>query len=666
MIITKIRIENYKAYQHADIDLSVMPHRPIILIGGHNGDGKTTFFEAICGALYGLKLKTAEDFRIRLNNGMKQDDKSQIVLEIYFTGKVLSQDKKYQLQRTYMLNQSGQPVESVRLIFEGSSFVYGTATPPKDRIRLEAEVNKVIKANLPEDLSSYFLFDAMKSSELMDKAGMAQVINKNFESVMGFKKYRQLKEAAGKLVQQETEKRIIAEQQRKEYSESCQKLEEVEMQIEDVRQRIIQGSGMLMKRAKEYEDAKRGADNISAYRRAASEAEDKIKRTCGRMKEYIGQAKEYADNIDFGVFIPKVLSDLRIELDALFRAKETNGGTGGMTDEALHEVVGRVLDYMKEEKLYSGNVTVEEVCRAIKDGRQEAEVYPEIEKEEVEAIKKLVAQGGNNTYAMMANMRDDVQYDIDNLPGLRREKEGYESKIEGGSEAVIRDYERERDNVERLKEEEKRLLEEAEKLRNRTISFEEQITSGEDRTYDTLAKLPDLMARISDRLLARKREQIEHQIKVLLNELLASYQGVIGKVELTNIHSDFAIRLFHKNGNEISLEMLNAASKQIFIQVLLKVLRDMGDYNPPVMIDTVMGVLDNESRETLMEHYFPHLAEQTILLSTTSEVTKEKDYKKLKAFISRTYTLTRDVEGQYSTVETGYFGIPQDDLKRED
>ena len=79
------------------------------------------------------------------------------------------------------------------------------------------------------------------------------------------------------------------------------------------------------------------------------------------------------------------------------------------------------------------------------------------------------------------------------------------------------------------------------------------------------------------------------------------------------------IHIYHTSGNEISLNQFNAASKQIFIQVLLKVLRNLGDYNPPVMIDTVMGVLDNESRDALMEEYFPQLAEQTILLCTTSE-----------------------------------------------
>ena len=102
-------------------------------------------------------------------------------------------------------------------------------------------------------------------------------------------------------------------------------------------------------------------------------------------------------------------------------------------------------------------------------------------------------------------------------------------------------------------------------------------------------------------------------------------------------------------------------SKQIFIQVLLKVLRNLGDYNPPVMIDTVMGVLDEESRDVLMEEYFPQLAEQTILLCTTSEIRKDSDYIRLEPFISKTYTLKRNVEEQNTTVETGYFGITLND-----
>lgn len=47
MIITKIAAKNYKTYKDLDLDLTVNADQPIVLIGGHNGGGKTTLFQAI-------------------------------------------------------------------------------------------------------------------------------------------------------------------------------------------------------------------------------------------------------------------------------------------------------------------------------------------------------------------------------------------------------------------------------------------------------------------------------------------------------------------------------------------------------------------------------------------------------------------------------------------
>lgn len=90
MLIQRIKVSNYKTYLDLDLDLSVDEERPIILIGGANGGGKTTLFEAISGALYGLKIESREHFMELVNQGASDPQNPQpIVLQITFSGKVL-------------------------------------------------------------------------------------------------------------------------------------------------------------------------------------------------------------------------------------------------------------------------------------------------------------------------------------------------------------------------------------------------------------------------------------------------------------------------------------------------------------------------------------------------------------------------------------------------
>lgn len=662
MLIQRIKVSNYKTYLDLDLDLSVDEERPIILIGGSNGGGKTTLFEAISGALYGLKIESREHFMELVNQGAVGQVKPEISLQITFSGKVLGQEQKYILKRTYVLNPAGKPLESVSLNMNGNMFVYGTMTAPKDRIKNEQEVNKIIKANLPQELSQYFLFDAMQSSELLKKNVFAQTIRDNFENVLGFKKYLQLKKAAEKVQQEWAQLRLQAEQEAAEYNELVSQKEKLEAELNACIAEQDSYYKYLTSIEAEYQKAKEGAQQSASLNKRITDITAKIEDIISRAAQYAEDIKGFMENVEINIFLPKMASNLSVEINNILRIKNElqKSSTGAYSLETLRDVTTKVIDYLKQLSLCSPEVDEENVVNhmvAVQNTTNQQDPFDFLDSEEIAALKSLVTRGTSNQFVSLYRQRQDLEVLLATIEEMRTEKKNLQQSQAGGNEYIISSYEDSQRKLEKAKIREGQLRQDIQKLTSRIHRFDVQIQQEPDLKYDTLVKLKPFFEKVADSLLKKKKAQIESEMQQQLNRLLVSYKGHIGRVELSDSMENFNIRIFHTKGNEISLNQLNAASKQIFIQVLLKVLRNLGDYNPPVMIDTVMGVLDNESREMLFEEYFPNLAEQTILLCTTSEVRPESDYKKLEAFISKTFTLHRDVEEQKTTVSDGYFGI---------
>lgn len=662
MLIQRIKVSNYKTYLDLDLDLTVDEECPIILIGGSNGGGKTTLFEAISGALYGLKIENREHFMELLNQGALGNVKPEIMLQITFVGKVLGIEQKYILKRTYVLNAAGKPLESVSLNMNGNLFVYGTMTTPKDRIRAEQEVNKIIKANLPQELSQYFLFDAMQSSELLKKNVFAQTIRDNFENVLGFKKYLQLRRAAEKIQQEWAQQRLQAEQEAAEYNELVNQKESLVAQLNACIAEQDRLYKYLNSIETEYQKAKEGAQQSASLNKRINDIVAKIDDIVRRAAQYTEDVKGFMENIEINVFLPKIATNIAVEINNILRIKDElqQSTTGAYSLDTLRDVTAKIIGYLKDLSLCSAEVDEENVIKhlvAVQNSTNRQDPFEFLDNQEIDALKSLVSRGANNQFATLYRQRQDLEIALATIEELRTEKKNLEQNRAGGNEFIISSYEESKRNLEKAKLNEGTLRQEISKLDTRIHRFDVQIQQEPDLKYDTLVKLNPFFEKVANSLLKKKKAQIESEMQQSLNRLLVSYKGHIGRVELSDSMENFNIKIFHTRGNEISLNQLNAASKQIFIQVLLKVLRNLGDYNPPVMIDTVMGVLDNESRDALMEEYFPQLAEQTILLCTTSEIRTDSDYIKLEPFISKTYTLHRDVEEQKTTVTDGYFGI---------
>ena len=633
MIIKRIKIKNYKTYLSLDLDLSVKSDQPIILIGGMNGGGKTTLFEAICGALYGLKIQNKAHFQELLNNGALGKVEPTIVLELSFEGMVLGRKQQYLLRRTYKLNPANKPVENVLLNMDGTPFSYGTATPPQQRAINEQQVNKIIKANLPQELSKYFLFDAMQSSELLKENVFAQIIKDNIQNVMGFNKYLQLKNAAEHQQQEWAARRLEAQKEAEEYNGLCEQRNQlVALQEENTKHQDDKYKYLVSIQA-EYDAAKEGAKDSAETARKIQDLEASVKDTQELSKRYNAQLKQVVETLEINVFFPKLAQGITNEVNDIIRQKEAlkQEREGVLSLEQMREVTTKILGYLKSKCLCPDSVEDDEVVAYLKsqqEALQRKDDYAFLDESEFDALKNLLGANAVNEFIALNDSRYDLEKRLENYDNQQSQIALLRRSMVSGNTEIIKAYEEASRELEILKKEADDRKMSIEKLERKIHQFDVQIQQEPDVKYDMLVKLKPFFEDVADTLLKRKKEKIEEDMKEQLNKLLISYKGCIAKVELSDSMENFTIRLYHKAGNEISLNQLNAASKQIFIKVLLKVLRNLGDYNPPVMIDTVMGVLDEESRDVLMEEYFPGLAEQTILLCTTSEIRKDKDYMK--------------------------------------
>ena len=481
--------------------------------------------------------------------------------------------------------------------------------------------------------------------------------------VMGFNKYHQLQKGSEALLAEKKAERLENENQRKEYQGLVKEKDKKEEELEETRLAYTAAINFANDNKEQYEQVKQGRNADEVTRDKMRQIEESIKAFTQSEVDYRKSADALAKELETRVVFTKLASIIRTEVEVVINAKRQVAAEKGhiLTDSQLDKITRQVIELVEQRYIETGKIDVDLIVRELKEIQESESVvndpYAHLSEDDMKQLEQLINTATANPFLALAEQRDHINAEAEEIPRRRQQLDDYRKALSGSDYSIMELYESNNNRINELKEKIAGIKGDIEKLQRRIATYDYDIPQIPDPQYDMLCKLPDFFKKLSQRLLHSKKARIENMMRDQLNKNLVVYAGVIGRVELSNAGSDeTSFKIYHKNGNEIFLSQLNAGAKQTVMQVLLKVLYHLADYDPPVMIDTVMGVLDKESREVILESYFPDLAHQTILLSTDTEITTEHDFEKIQAYVARTYTLHRDKENQCTTITEDYFG----------
>jgi DNA sulfur modification protein DndD len=210
MHLRTVELRDWKAYENARFDFPPPADgRNVILIGGRNGFGKTSFFEALILGLYGrdgitLILRAAaaadESGRARsygefmqraLNGGALAAGRAECRIRLTFEDEG---GEPIVIERKWFFSDNGRPrqgggAEEVRIL-EGAA--RRPVAPPRSEPEPEAWYRDWISRHfLPTHLAGFFLFDGEASSAFAERS-MDQQVRTGIEGLLGLTWLRKL------------------------------------------------------------------------------------------------------------------------------------------------------------------------------------------------------------------------------------------------------------------------------------------------------------------------------------------------------------------------------------------------------------------------------------------------------------------------------------------
>jgi DNA sulfur modification protein DndD len=634
--------------------------RPILLLGGMNGGGKTTLMDAIRLALYGHRALCSTrgnlsygDFLSQcVNSDSSSPDKTRI--ELTFEHIQEGKSTKYKIVRYWEKN----PKEG-----KDTLGILELGYVSNDEWLREELVNTwddFIENLLPLGISNLFLFDGEQVKELAEQEIPPLIVIDAIRALLGL-------ELAERLA---IDIDILVNRKRKEISDvkDVVNLEEIEAKLEFLQAEYEEFKNVETLHITSLENAEK--EEQEAFNQFVSEGgkiaaeKSQLEKQRNQKTLEVEEARQGMCEMAAGVLplalIENLLTQAQTQGEKEYRIQQAQiaGDILFERDKRLLELITK-LDISATESTKIKEFLAEDIATLNANLIQPLELW-------LSADAENLSQLGNVLYYLQ-NARNLAKQQLkiltnkeDEIIALERQMQTAASPEEYDN--LVKTLKKAQNNFTNAKSSYTAIKQSVSELENQIEKTKKELKEYTTQTIDknnteqivtASAKVQETLKLFREKLTLRKLNKLEKEVTECFRYLLHK-SDLVHRVAIDTYN--FSLSLYDPQGKTVPKHRLSAGEKQLLAISFLWGLARLSGRRLPVAIDTPLGRLDSSHRSNLVDKYFPSASHQVILLSTDTEI-GEKEVKVLRdsGAIAREYLLKYDSHKRQTTVVDGYF-----------
>lgn len=656
MIIKKLVLHNFRVFHgtheiHLDPQGTSQNQKPVILIGGLNGAGKTSILTAIRYALHGRLafegIHQARDYIAHIsaliNHGADETSRpTEAAVELTFTYNKDGEESEFTVVRSWhretvdnlVLQQNGIPLKELN--YE----------------QCQGFLNELV----PPGVADLFFFDGEKISALAEDAS-GQLLKTAVKRLLGLDVIERLA----------TDLTIYLKRQNSLHLESTEQVRLSEIEAESDRLRLsveqFRFAADLVKNRVDFisDDIRKLEGTLAAQGGAFALSKNQEQLVIEELlKEKAVIERNIRSECEGSLvyyLAPKTLGSLLKHLDGESESKRAKNFS-----EQLELFLGEFKERLKSAPQPTQNAVEEMMQLELKSyfsSKPSTEILLDISDRETGVISHAINYEAKQSFkrfnlaktrlAEIERALEDAARNIERAPDDQQLLESF---------SKIRELDKKRINA---NDEHENLLRNIKLTISKQLDCERKIR----KIHDSVRSNHGLTTAISNAAMTVSmlndyaKALTAARVKKLEKNFSDAYSRLARKDDLkitARINPEtFDVELIDQQQNTLNRKALSAGEKQIYAVAVLDALAKTSGRHLPVIIDTPLGRLDSIHRQNLVENYFPFASHQVILLSTDTEIGEAYFSEYLSPYISHSYEIEFDSNKLSTRILPGYF-----------